>query len=119
MKTHNRELLLMYNPNLSADRKTLAHAKGTGKKVRSYEHSKMRSTTTNWKSILKKLDKHPKELLNKAHPYYQANIRGKDFNMHGWLNILQNNPELIKHPIAIKGSKALLCKTPTDIYKIA
>jgi len=114
----NKEILIYYNPALSADRKTLAHAKGTGKKVVTYEHGKSRSTTTAWKKLLKDLDKHPKELLNKAHPYYQANIRGKDFNMHGWLNILQRNPELIRHPIAIRGSKAIFCETPTDVYKV-
>jgi len=119
MKTHQRELLLYYNPKSNADRKTLAHAKGTGHTVISYEHGKDRSTTTSWKTLLKAMDKHPKELLNKAHPYYQANIRGKEFNMHGWLNILQRNPDLIKHPIAIKGTKAIFCMTPTDVYKLA
>jgi len=119
MKTRQREIFLLYNPSSSADRKTLAHAKGTGQKVISYEHGKSRSTTTIWKSILKAMDKHPKELLNKAHPYYQANIKGKEFNMHGWLNILQKNPELIKHPIAMKGAQAVFCETPTDVYKLA
>lgn len=119
MKTHQRELLIYYNPSSSSDRKTIAHAKGTGHRVITYEHGKSRSTTTVWKLLLKALDKHPKELLNKAHPYYQANIKGKEFNMHGWLNILQNNPDLIRHPIAMKGTRAIFCETPTDIYKIA
>jgi len=119
MKTHSRELLIYYDPQSSADRKTLAHAQGTGQKVISYAHGKSRSTTTIWKSILASMDMHPKELLNKAHPYYQANIKGKEFNMHGWLNILQRNPELIRHPIAMKGTKAIFCETPTDVYKIA
>lgn len=119
MNNQSKELLIYYNPNSSADRKTIAHARGTGQKVVSYNHTNNSSTTTTWKSILKALDKHPKEILNKAHPYYQANIRGKEFNMHGWLNILQNNPDLIKHPIAMKGSKAIICQTPTDIYRLA
>ncbi len=119
MKVHSRELLLFYNPQSSADRKTLAHARGTGQKVISYDHKNSRSTTTIWRSILSTMNKHPKELLNKAHPYYQANIKGKEFDMHGWLNILQRNPDLIRHPIAIKGSKAIFCETPTDVYKIA
>jgi arsenate reductase len=119
MKTHPREILIYYNASSPSDRKTIAHAQSTGQKIRTLEHSKSRSTTTNWKSLLKSLDKHPKELMNKADPYYQANIKGKEFNMHGWLNILQNNPGLIKHPIALKGSQAIICQTPTDIYKLA
>lgn len=118
MKTHSRELLIYYNPQSSSDRKTVAHAQGTGQKVITYEHAKTRSTTTIWKGILQALGKHPKEIMNKAHPYYQAHIRGKEYDMHGWLNILQNNPDLIRHPIAMKGRKAIMCETPTDVYKI-
>ncbi len=119
MKTHDRELLIFYDSKSNTDRKTIAFAKSTGHKVKTYDHSKNSATTTIWRGILNSLDKHPKEILNKAHPYYQANIRGKDFNMRGWLNILQNNPDLIRHPIAMKGSQAIICETPTDIYKIA
>ena len=118
MKTHPRELLIYYNSNSSSDRKTLAHAQGTRFKIRSYCHSHSPSSTTSWKSILEKLNKHPKEILNKAHPYYQSNIRGKEFDSEGWLNVIKHNPEMIKAPIAINGKKAILCETPTDIYKL-
>ena len=119
MKTHEREIMIYYNSQSSAGKKTIAYAQSTGQKVITYEFGKSRSTTTNWTMLLTSMGKHPKELLNKAHPYYQANIKGREFNMHGWLNILQRNPELIKHPIAIKGTKAILVETPTDIYKLA
>ena len=118
MKTHPREILIYYNPTSNSDKKTIAFARSTGCKVRTYVHEKVNSTTTGWRLLLKTLDKHPKELMNKADPYYQANIKGKEFNMHGWLNILQNNPGLIKHPIAMKGNSAIICQTPTDIYKL-
>ena len=119
MKTHDRELMIYYNASSSSSKKTIAYAQSTGQKVITYEFGKSRSTTTDWKLILKSMDAHPKELLNKAHPYYQKNIKGKNFNMHGWLNILQRNPEMIKHAIAVKGTQAIMCTTPTDIYKLA
>ena len=118
MKTHQRELLIYYNPSSSSDRKTLAYAKSTGSKVKSYEHSKSPSTSTSWKMILKALNKHPKDLLNKAHPYYQDKVKGKDFTMTGWLDVLKRNPDMIKYPIALKGSKAILCSTPTDVLRL-
>jgi arsenate reductase len=61
---------------------------------------------------------HPKELMNKAHPYYQANIRGKEFTDEDWLNVIKYNPSLLKAPIAIRGDKAVLCTNATDIYKL-
>jgi len=116
--THPREILIFYNSESSSDRKTIAFAQSTGQKIRTMEHAKTNNTTTIWEVLLKSLKMHPKELMNKAHPYYQANIKGKEFDNHGWLNILQNNPDLIKHPIAMKGDKAIMCQTPTDIYKL-
>ena len=118
MKTHPNEILIYYDSNSSSDRKLIAHAKSTGFKVRSYCHSQAPSTTTSWKTILESLDVHPKDLLNKAHPYYQEKIRGKEFDSIGWLNVIKNNPQLMKSPIALKGNKAIVCNTPTDIYKL-
>lgn len=118
MKTHQREILLYYNPSSGSDRKCVAHAQGIVSHLRTYSFDKTPSTGTSWQQILAALDLHPKELLNKAHPYYQANIRGKEFDREGWLNVLQHNPELIKSPIAMRGNKAVMCTSPTDIYKL-
>jgi len=118
MKTHPSEILLYYNSSSSSDRKVLAHAKSTGFKVRSYCHSQAPSTSTSWNTILSSLDVHPKELLNKADPFYQNNLKGKEYDIDDWLNVIKNNPNLMKSPIAIKGSKVIVCRTPTDIYKL-
>ena len=118
MKTHSREIMIYYNPERSSDRQTVAHAKGITRHIKSYAHSSSPSTGYSWQVILKSLEIHPKELLNKADPYYQQHIRGREFDMEGWLKVLQYNPQLIKAPIAIRGNKAILCKSPTDIYKL-
>jgi len=118
MKTHPREILIYYNSESSSDRKTLAYAESTGYKVRSYCYSKSPSTTTSWKTILTSLDKHPKEIMNKAHPYYVANIKGKEFDMDDWVQVIKKNPQILKSPIAMKGQRAIVCSTPSDIYKL-
>lgn len=118
MKTHPNEILVFHNPKLNADRRTVAHAQGLSKHVRSFAYEDASITETNWHSILDSLDRDPKEIMNKAHPYYQSHIRGNSFNRRGWLNILQNNADMIKAPIAIRGQRAILCETPTDIYKL-
>ncbi len=118
MKTHHREILIYYNPESSNDRKTVAHAQGLSPHVRTYAFGKAPSTGTSWQQIIKALELHPKELMNKAHPYYQENIRGKTFNEQDWLNVIIHNPSLLKAPIAIRGNKAVLCSNATDIYKL-
>lgn len=118
MKTHPREILILYNSESSNDKKVLAYAQSTGFKIRSFCHSKSPYSSTAWKSVLHALGMHPKEIMNKADPYYQSNIRGREFDDEGWLSVILNNPQLIKSPIAVKGKKAMLCRTPSDIYRL-
>lgn len=118
MKTHQREMLIYYNPESSSARKTVAHAQSMSTHIKTFAFGKTPSTTTSWQMILDSLDLHPKDLMNKAHPFYQKHIRGREFNKLSWIRILQHNPQLIKAPIAIRGQKAILCITPTDIYKL-
>jgi len=118
MKTHQREILIYYNPESSADRRTVAHAHGLTKHIKTYKFGQTPSTNTSWSQILGKLDLHPKDLMNKAHPYYQEHIRGREFNRQGYLKILKYNPEILKAPIAIRGDRAVLCNNPTDIYRL-
>ena len=118
MRTHHREMLIYYNADSSADRKTVAHAQGLVSHLKTYTFGKSPSTGMSWQQILKRLDLHPKEIMNKANPYYQEHIRGREFDKESWLKIIKYNPELIKAPIAIRGNRAVLCTNPTDIYQL-
>ena len=104
MRTHHREILIYFNPESSNDRKTVAHAQSLVPHVRTYSYEKAPSTGTSWQQIIKSLDLHPKDLMNKAHPYYQANIRGREFNEEDWVNVIKFNPAILKAPIAIHPS---------------
>ena len=118
MKTHQNELLVYYDPKSTVAKKVLAYAKSVSTHVKEVEYHKNPFTPTLMRSILKSLNMEAKELLNKADPYYQANIRGRDFDAEGWLNILIKNPDLIKAPIAVHGQKVVLCTNAMDVYRL-
>lgn len=118
MKTHPHEVMIFYDASSSQAKKTLAYAHTLTNHVKEIEYQKSPLTTTMWKGLLFKLDIEPKELLNKAHPYYQKFIRGRSFDDEGWLNIIRKNTNLIKAPIVIKGNKAILCTNPTQIFSL-
>ncbi len=118
MKTHVREILIYYNPQSSLDRKTVAYAQSVVSHVKAYSFEKNPSTSSSWQMIIKSLNRHPKELMNKAHPYYQEHIRGREFSRESWINVLQKNPQLLRVPIAVRGNRVILCESPTDIYKL-
>ena len=118
MHTHPREIQIYYNPDSPSDRRCVAHAQGLATQVKTYAYSSTPSTSTSWRQILKNLDVHPKDLLDKSHPYYREHIKGRDFTMSGWLDIICRNPFLLRAPIAMRGSRAVFCKSPTDIYRL-
>lgn len=118
MKTNSREILIYYNPESSGDKKTVAHAKGVASHIKTYSYSKAPSTGMSWQMILNALREEPKELLNKAHPYYREHIKGKEFDAECWIKVLKNNPQMIKAPIAVRGNRVILCQNATDIYRL-
>jgi len=119
MKSQGKEVLFYYNPQSSKDRMTLAYAKSVSKYVRAYSHQQANVSSTRWKDLLDKLGLEPKKLFNKALPAYQELIKGLELDDEGWLNVLKRNPDLIKSPIAIRGKRAILCESPTDILKLS
>lgn len=111
--------MLYYDSNSSPHKKTVAYAKSMVSHVLTFDFSDTPSTGLSWRQILISMNKHPKELLNKALPEYQNHIRGREFTMEGWLKILQYKTHLFKR-LAIKrdSNKAMkLGKKQTSMPK--
>jgi arsenate reductase len=118
MKLQRDEMVLFLDCTSSSHKKTRAYAQSISGHIREYTFVEYKFTTSLWRDILDMLGLEPKQLLNKADPKYQRDIKGRTFDEESWLNILVNNPCLVKAPIAIMHSKAVLCISPKDIYKL-
>ncbi len=116
--TGNAEIQIYYSHSDSKAKKAIAYAKSISNSVQTFDIHRTIGTGTIWKNILSKLDKSPKDLLDKSKPYYQKNIRGRDFEDRDWIYLLMHNPDLVRSPIAIRGNRAIILDNPTDIYKI-
>ncbi len=115
---NSKELTLVYNSTTSEGRKALAYAYSLAPKVNKQDVSEVSLSSTFVRQVLKQLNVRPKDLLNRAHPYYQQNLRGRDLDAEGWLHVLTHNPELLKAPIALLGHKAVMCEPASLIYKL-
>lgn len=113
-----KELTLVFDSSTSEGRKALAYAYSLAPKVNKQDVSEVNLSTTFVRQVLKQLNLRPKDLLNRAHPYYQENLRGRDLDSEGWLNVLTHNPALLKAPIALQGDKAVLCEPASLIYTL-
>ncbi|MGK7395622.1 MAG: arsenate reductase family protein [Candidatus Cyclobacteriaceae bacterium M3_2C_046] len=119
MKLHPSEMFFYYDADCPKCRKAKAYAHSITPYINEYQFQKIQLTSTQWRELLDMLHLRPKDLLNRSHPDYQAKIAGHTYDDEGWLNILVKFPYLLKGPIAVKNHKAILCKTPKDIYKLA
>ncbi|MEZ5022767.1 MAG: hypothetical protein R2728_05795 [Chitinophagales bacterium] len=118
MKVHPNEILIYYDPNMSVAKKAIAYANSISSKVNMIEYHKEHFTPTIWRQILDMLQLEPKQLVNKAHEYYQENLRGNNYGIDDWINILTHRPDIIRAPIVIKGNTAIFVVNPTDIYRL-
>ena len=118
MQFHPNEIFLVYNPETSKGRQTKALARSINSHVNELNIICEKLGPTYWKEVVTMLGLDPKEILDRAHPDYQEKIAGNTFTMNGYLEVLMHYPHLVKAPIAIYNGKAVLCQTPTDIYKL-
>jgi len=118
METLKNDLILIYDENKRNGKQTLAIAKSLTNKIDMKEVHSTRMTETMIYHILDCLGMQPSELIDKNQPFFKEHLEGKNFDERGWLNILRKNKELLKAPIAVYGTSAVLCNTPTDILKL-
>ncbi|MDZ7607267.1 MAG: glutaredoxin [Cyclobacteriaceae bacterium] len=119
MELHPNEMWLLFDPASATHRKTRVLAMSITKNVNeiSLRHTKL--TKMRWAELLALLNLAPKNLLDKSLKKYQEELAGHDFDDDDWLDILRNNPELVKAPLAVMNGRAILCNSPKDIYKLA
>lgn len=113
-----KELTLVYDSGTSAGKQALALAYTIAPKVNRQDVNEVSLSSTFMRQVLKQLNVRPKDLLNRAHPYYQQKLRGRDLDMEGWLHVLTHEPALLKAPIALLGGRAVLCEPPSLIYTL-
>lgn len=115
---NTKELTLVYDSTTSEGKKALAFATSLAPKVNKQDVNEVTLSTTFVRQVVKQLNLRPKDLLNRAHPYYQEHIRGRDLDMEGWLQVVAHNPTLWKAPVALMGDKAVMCQPASLIYSL-
>jgi arsenate reductase len=119
MRTSSNEILVYYNPEHSVAKQVLAYARSITPHILEVEYHKTKYSTRIWRQLLDYLgETDPKRLLNKAHPFYQTHLKGRDFNREDILNIIIRNPDIIRAPIAMRGKTAVFCENPTDVLRL-
>jgi arsenate reductase len=116
--TSDRMITLFYNSSSRRAKQTLAYAKAEGLPIEEIDLLKTPLTGTQIAELAERLQLKVRDLVNQNHPSYKQHFEPHDFSSEDWIKMIQNNPGVMKQPIALRGKLTILVETPTDIIKI-
>ena len=119
MKTFTREILIFYNAASGTDRKTVAHVRSIVPYAKIHSFDTVLNLGTGKEPLIRILHLHANELLNKV--FLPGHELDPAFNSEeeDLIRALASHPGLLEAPIAIRGDRAVICSSPTDIYKLS
>lgn len=115
----DRTITLIHNSNELIGKETLANATAEGLSIRNIDLAKESLTRTQWAEIADHTNVPVTDLINKEHPNYLSKFE-KDVKLEreGALTLLEQNPDILQKPIAIKGNQFKIIQTPKDIFHL-
>ncbi len=99
-------------------RACIAYLKEKNIEFQIVEYLKTPFNTESLEIILKKLNLQPHDLIRTQEPIFKKSFRNKVFSEHEWLQIMIENPTLIKRPIIEAKYKAIIGETEENINEI-
>ncbi|MCB9246413.1 MAG: hypothetical protein H6606_08275 [Flavobacteriales bacterium] len=116
--TNSDVIEIYHNPGCSKTKSAVAYARSMVNNVMEYEYAKHQTTATQWRDLLSKLGKSPRELIDEDSEYYRDHLEGKDFDDSGWIMVLIKDPQVIRGPIAVRGDRAVFLESAADIRQL-
>jgi len=116
--TSERQITIYFNSESIIAEKTLAFTKAEGMAILEIDILKTPLTGTQLAEISSRLNMEIKDLVDQEHDSYKLNFKEHDFSADDWIKMIRSNPEIMKHPIALRGDNTVLVLTPTDILKV-
>ena len=118
ISTSGRQITLFYNSGSQRGKQALAYAKIHGLAIEEIDILKTPLTGTQITELAERLGITIKEMVNQEHYKYRKKFTLQCFSSEDWITVIQNHPEIMKQPIALRGDKTVWAKTPTDILRI-
>lgn len=114
-----REIRFFYNSQSSLGKRALGYIRASNKKVLDIDVINTKVTATQWAELATGLNKHASELVDKEHPDF-INEFGKNVDLsdeHDWLDLLENQPHILKQPIILNGKDFKQIKSPSEVNR--
>ena len=116
ISTHKNMIKLYYSSESSVGKQTLAYLDTSVKELLSIDVLKTNVTGTQWKDLAQHLGVGIGDLIDKEHPAFTEEYDAKtDLDENGWINVLNQHPEVLVYPIVIIGKSYYQINNPSDI----
>lgn len=114
-----RQITLYYSSKNSIGEQINAYIQSSEKDNLAIDVSKTPVTGTQWAELADGLNIKIKDLVAQDHPDFLSTYGSneQDLNEEDWLKVLDKEPHLLKHPIAIDGDKYIALETAASFKK--
>lgn len=116
--TSDGQITLFYNSKTQSGKQTLVYARTHGLPLEKVDILKTQLTGTQITELANRLGIKIDEMVNQEHYKYRRKFTAQCFTSEDWITVIQNHPEIMKQPIALRGNRTVLVETPTDIIRI-
>jgi arsenate reductase-like glutaredoxin family protein len=111
---NEREFKLIYSHNSKVGKHALAYLQVVKDKLNAIDISKTKISDTQWTEIAGALNCNVGDLIDKRLVDVDDT---SNFSTNDWLKILQNNDEVLSHPIVIKGNRTEQIANGPDVLR--
>jgi arsenate reductase-like glutaredoxin family protein len=116
---NDRELKLYYHPDSRIAKQSIAIAEATKAQKVLINLNEIKLTETQWAELSRLLKKQPSELINTDHPFIKKTLSDHpNLEENQALKVLAKNPEVLMHPIAMRGEKIIEVKGINDLMSL-
>ena len=100
-------LKIYHNQRCPKSRAGLAYLKTKAEDFEVIDYLKTGLTAETIRQILQRLNVKPIELVRTQELYFKQQLKGKNFSDEEWIQIIIENPKLLKRPIIVNNYKAV------------
>jgi len=111
-------LRIYHNPRCKKSRAGLAYLISKTSDYETVDYIQNGLSTDEVREMVLKLHLPPKELIRTNEDFFKKELKSKNFNDYEWIQILKENPKLLKRPVIIGKHKAVIGDPVINIDKL-
>ena len=111
-------LIIYHNSRCAKSRKGLEYLKSKTPDFIVIEYLKNGVSVIELKEICLKMNVRPPDLVRIKEELFRKELKGKNFTDQEWLQIISENPKLLRRPLVIGRQKGVLGDPPENIDRV-